>query len=108
MAESINKIKSGIKINVGASVKTQKTLSLQRDFIWNPATSSCENGKFLANVIGYSVITCDEIIEGTKSIPIMKKKDDLQKKKFLYFTCFFLLINNNIIDSWCYLLLPIK
>ena len=53
MAESINKIKSGIKINVGASVKTQKTLSLQRDYIWNPATSSCENGKYLASVIDY-------------------------------------------------------
>ena len=31
--------------------------------IWNPATCSSENGKYLANIIDDSVIMCDEIIE---------------------------------------------
>ena len=30
---------------------------------WNPATCSCENGKYLASIIDDSVITCDEVIE---------------------------------------------
>ena len=40
-------------------------------YIWNPATCSCENGKYLASITDDdSVITCDEIIEETKIIPI--------------------------------------
>ena len=35
----------------------------------NPATCSCESGKSLANIINDSVITCDENIEETKTIP---------------------------------------
>ena len=35
----------------------------QKDYVWNPATCSCENGKYLASVMDGSAITCDEIIE---------------------------------------------
>ena len=38
-------------------------------YIWNPATCSCENGKYLARIIDDSVITCDEIIEETRAVP---------------------------------------
>ena len=38
--------------------------------MWNPVTCSCKNGKYLASVIDDSVITCDEIIEETKEVPI--------------------------------------
>ena len=46
-------------------------------YIWNLATCSCENGKYLASIIDNSVIMCDEIIhavaksynEKTKSVP---------------------------------------
>ena len=34
-----------------------------KDYIWNPTTCSCENGKYLANIMHDSVTTCDEIIE---------------------------------------------
>ena len=34
-------------------------------YIWNPATCSCENGKYLASIIDDSVIMCYEIIEET-------------------------------------------
>ena len=48
-----------------------------KDYIWNPATCSCENGKYLANIMDDSVIRCDEIIDvetksydgETKTIP---------------------------------------
>ena len=40
----------------------------EKDYIWNPATCSCENGKYLASIIDDSVITCDEITEETKTV----------------------------------------
>ena len=49
----------------------------EKDYTWNTAICSCENGKYLANIKDGSVITCDEIIdaetksynEKTKTIP---------------------------------------
>ena len=35
----------------------------QKDYVWNPATCSCKNGKYLASVMDVSVIMCDEVIE---------------------------------------------
>ena len=35
----------------------------EKDYVWNPAICNCENGKYLANIMVDSVITCDEIIE---------------------------------------------
>ena len=36
-------------------------MRLQKYYIWNPETCSCENGKHLASVIDDSVITCDKL-----------------------------------------------
>ena len=35
----------------------------EKDYIWNPATWNCENGKYLASIFDNLVITCDEIID---------------------------------------------
>ena len=40
----------------------------EKDYLWNPATCSCKNGKYVRGVTDNSVITCDEIIDRTKSI----------------------------------------
>ena len=44
-----------------------------KDYIWNPSTCSCENGKHLASIMDDSVILCDEITESyskeIKTIP---------------------------------------
>ena len=40
----------------------------KKDYIWNPATYSCKNGKYLESIIEDLVITCDEIIEETKTV----------------------------------------
>ena len=70
MVESVIQIKSGIMINVGASVKIKKNiLYAKKDYIWNPTTCSFENGKYLASVKDDSVITWDEIIEKTTAVP---------------------------------------
>ena len=46
--------------NVDVSVKKK---ILEKYYIWNPATCSCENGKYLASIRDDSVITCAEIID---------------------------------------------
>ena len=47
----------------------------EKYYIWNPATCSCENGKYLASISDDSVITCYEIIEETNLFqqPLMKE-----------------------------------
>ena len=42
-----------------------KTLCVQTHYIWY----ICENGKYLESIIADSLITCDEIIEVTKTVP---------------------------------------
>ena len=34
----------------------------EKDYIWNPATCSCDNGKCLVSIVDDSAITCDETI----------------------------------------------
>ena len=42
----------------------------KKNCIWNPATCSCKNGKYLASIIDDSVITYDEVIDAEiKTIP---------------------------------------
>ena len=48
----------------------------EKDYIWNPATCSCENGKYLASIIYDLVITCDEIIDSESNL-----YDEETKKK---------------------------
>ena len=38
----------------------------EKDYIWNSAAFSCQNGEYVGSIIDHSVITCDEIIEATK------------------------------------------
>ena len=74
MVENVIQIKSGITINVGASVKTKKKHRVcKKDYIWNPASCSCESGKYSTSIIDDSVITFDEIIEATKAINFNEK-----------------------------------
>ena len=35
----------------------------EKDYIWNPSTSSSKNYKYLTSIIDISLITCDEFIE---------------------------------------------
>ena len=77
----------------------------EKDYAWNPATSNCENGKYLAIIMDNSTITCDEIIESynedteaklngkTKIIAkiLMKRKQPVKHK--IYILLVFLLIN---------------
>ena len=54
MEENVIQINGGITINVNVSVKRH---------VWNPATCSCENGKYLASIMDDLATACDEVIE---------------------------------------------
>ena len=43
--------------------KCKKRHVYEKDYVWNPATCNCENGKYLASIMDDSAITCDKIIE---------------------------------------------
>ena len=41
----------------------------KKDYVWNSATGSCGNGKYLGSITDDLVIMCNEIIKETKTIP---------------------------------------
>ena len=56
-----------IQINSGTNDKCQceckKRYVCEKDYVWNPATCNCKNGKYLASITYDSAFMCDEIIE---------------------------------------------
>ena len=85
--ENIIHIKSGIPVNVYASVKNITYVKK------NSAICSCENGKYLASIIDDdSVVTCDGVVEEKKTVPtnFNKKKKKLAKHKiFIFYVPFY-------------------
>ena len=74
----VRKCKSNQKGNIDKyKCECKKHSICEKYYIWNPATCSCKNGKYLANITSNSVITSDEIMdrntksyhEVTKTIP---------------------------------------
>ena len=52
MVENVIETKSGITINVGASVKMEKKHRVcEKDYIWNLAICNWKNSKHLASII---------------------------------------------------------
>ena len=79
-------------------------LSLEKYYLWNPATCSCKNGKYLENIMDDSVIRCDEIIEPyneeTKTIPLNFNKKIWPVKYKISIFCLSFYYYHYIIDSW--------
>ena len=42
----------------------------EKDYIWNPATCSFKNSKYLTSIIDNLVTACDEMLETTETIQI--------------------------------------
>ena len=76
----------------------KKYLIREKDYIWSPATCSCENRKYLASILDDSMITWNEIIEET--VPTDFNDKSSLNTKFLTFT--YLFINYNCIFDSCY------
>ena len=53
MVENVVEIKNGITISNEVSPKSERTSCAKKEYIWNPATCSCENGKYLAIIDNY-------------------------------------------------------
>ena len=64
-------------INVDVSAKNVNFC--EKDYIWNPFTCSCKNGKKLVSIMDDSVITYDEIITEATSNNKEEKKDSGKK-----------------------------
>ena len=77
-------IKNSIIINVGVRTEIKKNIICAKEYIyfWNSARCSCKNGKYLGRVIENSVITCDKIMDTTKSAStkIVPRKKLFQQK----------------------------
>ena len=41
----------------------KKRYACENGYVWNPGTCNCKNGKYLASIMDYSAIECNEIIE---------------------------------------------
>ena len=84
---------------------------MQKRYIWNPATCSCKNGKYVDSIISDSPVLCDEIIDTIKttSTKSISTKAVLTKftSKNVYVLLTFLLITIALLVAaslWCYLI----
>ena len=66
-------------INVDMNAKN--IICVKKDYIWNPATCRCENGKDLASIIDDLVITCDEIIDAEATTKKQKQSQQILMNK---------------------------
>ena len=58
--KKVTRIKSVITISVVVNVKIQKNIMCaKKNYIWNPATCSCKNGKYVGSIFSNSVVTCN-------------------------------------------------
>ena len=104
MEEIVTQINGGIMINVDVSVKKRHVCD--KDYVSNPATCNCENGKYLASIIDDSAIMCDVIIEETVPINLNENKTNCKMQNF-YILLAFLLITIALliaVSIYCYLI----
>ena len=92
MVENLIRINGGITINIDVSKKRNV---YEKDYIWNPATCSCENGEYLGSVMNDSAIIYIEIIESydeeTKTIPTSfnQRKQPAKRKISTFYLHFY-------------------
>ena len=103
MVENVAQIKYGITINISVSAKIRKKIICVKikKHIWNPATCTCENDKYSGSIIDNSVITCDRIIEATKTVPTKSTSTDIYILLVIWLITIALLI---AVSISCYLI----
>ena len=97
-------------LNKGAGLRP--AMFKKKSYVWNPATCSCENKKYLASIMGNSAIMCDIAIdsydEETKAIPTnFNEKKATCKTQNLYMSLAILLITISLLIAVsidCYLI----
>ena len=96
-------IYGGLMINVNVSVKN--VMYVKKNYIWNPPTRNCENGKYLASIMNDSAITFDEVIESYDEETNFNEKKAVCKTQNFYILLVSLLITIALLIAYCY---PIK
>ena len=78
----------------------------EKEYVWNPSTCNCENGKYLASIMDYSAIMCDEIIKGTVPNNFREKKATCKCQNFYVLFAFLLITVTFLIpvSIYCYLI----
>ena len=74
----------------------------EKEYVWNPSTCNCENGKYLASIMDDSAIIIDEVMDAdaklspkdddeTKTIPrnFNKKKVNCKTQIFIFYSHFY-------------------
>ena len=88
--ENVIQIKNGIMINVDEIVK--KYPICEKHYIWNPATRSRENGKYLASIIDNSVLPAMKLSKKRqKQVQqiLMKKMQSVKQKNSIFYLPFY-------------------
>ena len=77
----------------------------KKNYVWNPATSNYENGKYLASTMDDSAIMCDEIIEETVPVNLNENKANCKTHNFYNIFAFLLITIAFLIavSIYCYL-----
>ena len=98
--------------NVKCRCECKKCHVCKTNYVWIPATCSCENGKYLASIMDDSAITWEEIIESydeqTKTfLTNFNEKDITCRTQKSYIFLAFLLITTALliaVSIYCYLI----
>ena len=48
----------------------------KKDYVWNPSTCNCENGKYLASIMDNLVIICEDVIKSYNENVGAKSNDE--------------------------------
>ena len=79
----------------------------EKDYVWNPATCNCENGKYLGSIMNYSAVILDEVIDSYEEKTNFNEKKPTLKTQNFYILLVFLLITIALLIAfsiYCYLI----
>ena len=62
-----------VTLSVTYRCEYKKRQICEKDHIWNPATCSCGNGKYLTSIIDDTAIKCDNIIDADPEKKLFQK-----------------------------------
>ena len=105
MEENMIQINGQIMINVDVFEKDRH--ASEKDYVWNPYTCICENGKYSASIMDDSLITCDEIIASYNEETNFYEKKTTCKMQNFYILHAFLLVTIGfllVVGIYCYLI----
>ena len=97
---------------INADVSVKKHHVCKKDYIWDPATYSCQDGKYLATIMDNSAIISDEIINVNAKAKSKNKETNFNEKNItcktqnFYFTGFLVItiILLVAVIIYCYLI----